>query len=300
MQVASEASTTQALARAPHLVLPAQPTHYRVVSNWENYVNGAYQRSTIEKNLSLWVQQNEAGYAFEFQTTATRLATLRDPEPLEEMALRLAALYNRVVVQADPAGQLVALLNQEEIGATWEQLAAEIRASTLATDALTHTVLTFLGRQVQSSSRFLQSLRHDYLYQTLVLGCCGPPLPAAPARQRVFAQFFEGVPLCFAEHTSLLPTLEGALPTMQLHGPLDEQKTDLPALKVLLEAALRQEQPARAAQQLPQQLPAPHFHYQATYLPAAATSLPMQAEVQVYARVGEFFNKEYNLTLTQL
>lgn len=204
-----------------------------------------------------------------------------------------------MVVQAAPTGEVQALLNHEELRQVWARLAPEIQASTTADDAITGTILAFLERQLQAPANVLRSLQMDYLYQTLVPNLYAQPLagPLAPARERRFAGFFDGVPLCFAEQVVLLPATLAAPLALRLHGQLDAQQTDLAAVKSAIAAALHL---ASAAGPLPAVVPEPHFSYEATYVLDVLTALPLHVELRVYARAGQLYNKEYTLLINRL
>jgi hypothetical protein len=281
-----------------HLRPPAT-ARYAAALSWEAYASGDYQLATVEKEVTLTVQPGGAGLAVEFATSPPSFTKNRDPEPLEELALRLAALYRRVRVQAAPTGKLLALLNHEELLEAGRQQLEELRAATLASDEVTPTLLDFAERQLQRPSRIMGSLQHDYLYQTLLPDFYNQSLSgsAAPSRTKQFANFFDKTPLWFSEQATVQP---GQLPDqllVRLQGSLDRQKTDVAAVQAHVVAALQLASPAGAP---PSDLPALHFHYEATYTLAVATGLPQQAALTVYVRAGQLFNKEYHLTLTQV
>ena len=104
-------------ALAAPLVLQPPPVAwtYAAATSWENYANGDYQQSVVQKEISLLAQANLGGYALTFETRNPAIREPKDAEALEEMALRLAGLYARVVVQAAPTGEVQALLNHEEL-----------------------------------------------------------------------------------------------------------------------------------------------------------------------------------------
>lgn len=278
-----------------HLRPPAT-ARYAATTSWEAYAGGDYQLTTIEKEVTLTVQPSGAGLAVEFATGQPTLTKNQDPEPLEEMALRLAALYQRVRVQAGPTGELLALLNHDELLHTGRPLLAEMRAATLADDQVSAALLDFADRQLGSADSIRRSLQQDYLYQTLLPDFYNRPLsgPAAPSRQ--FVNFFDKTTLWFAEQATVQPAPAPGQLLVQLQGTLDRQKTDVPAVEARLAAALQLAAPSGG---FPETLPAPHFHYEAAYT-LGATGLPQQATLTVYVRAGQLFNKEYNLTLTQL
>ena len=286
------------MSNSLHLRPPAT-ARYAATLSWEAYAGGDYQLTTIGKEVTLTVQPSGAGLAVEFTTSQPTLTQNHDPEPLQEMALRLAALYKRVRVQAAPTGELLALLNHEELLHTSRPLLADMRAATLADDQLTPALLNFAERQLHSADRVLSSLQQDYLYQALLPDFYSQPLDnlAAQPRPRQFVNFFDKTPLWFAEQATVQPGAATGQLLVQLQGTLDRQKTDVAAVQAHLAAALQLAAPSGAA---PAPLPAPHFHYEATYTLAVATGLPQQAALTVYVRAGQLFNKEYHLTLTQL
>ena len=298
MQFAESSPALTAAARV-FLTPYATEAHYATTTTWETFVNGDYQCTTIEKEVTLGLQPEETGYAVDFRTAPPVLTTPADPEPLAELALRLAALYAQVRVRVAPTGAVEALLNHAELQRTGEHLLTEMRAGALADDRLTPTLADFLSRQLQSPANVLQSLHHDYLYQTLLPNFYQLPLAGAtvPGRGRQFSSFFNKVPLYFAEQVRVLPEATPDYLSLGLHGTLDTQQTDLPAVRELLAKLL---QPDSAAGQAGAALPAPHFHYEATYRLARATGLPVSVELTVYARVGEVFNQQYTLSIHRL
>lgn len=284
------------MATTLHLRPPAT-ARYAATLSWEAYAGGDYQLTTIGREVTLTVQPSGAGLAVEFAAGPPTLTKNQDPEPLEEFALRLAALYKRVRVQVAPTGELLALLNHEELLQNSRPLLAELRAATLADDQVTPALLDFAERQLRSPDSILGSLQQDYLYQTLLPGFYNRPLDNQTARPRQFVNFFDKTPLWFAEQATVLPDPATGQLRVRLHGALDRQQTNLAAVQAHLAAALQLAAPSGAA---PEALPTPHFHYEATYTLAAATGLPQQAALTVYVRAGQLVNKEYNLTLTQL
>lgn len=280
------------------LPLAATTLVYDAVLSWEAYANGDYQLTTIRKEVALRVQPTGASYSVEFRTGPPVFTKSEDPEPLEELAVRLSALYQRVLVQATPRGELIALLNHEALLHTWAQLAQDLRASTTDDDQLTSTLLKFMTEQLQSPAAFLRSLRHDYLYQTLVPDYFGQPLggEGGPANSRQFANFFDKIDLWFAEQVTWEPGPAPEQLTLRLQGTLDKQKTDVEAVHQQISKALGLVPPPAGAGA---EVPPPHFHYAATYVLETNTGLPFEVALSVYTRAGLVYNKEYTLTLTR-
>jgi hypothetical protein len=288
-------STLPVALRPPTVAVP-----YQVTITWENYAHGNYQVSTIEKEVTLQVQSQEMGYALDFHSGPPRLKKSGDLAPLDRLALRLAALYEHVAVQASATGELVALLNHRALLKTWDRLAQEIEAETPEEDVLTINILVAISKQLFRPADFVQALQYDYLYQHALPLRYYQPAEAASPTLRQFANFFDKTPLWFAEQAAVAPGDNAAQLTLTLRGTLDAQKTDVAAVSRLIASELRQAVPPAGTPPLPHALPAPHFSYQATYTLAIATGLPLAMELSVYARVGEFYNKEYTLTSTRL
>lgn len=285
-----------------HLQPPTTTVVYEAELTWETYIDGQYQCSTTRRQVSLLGGATATGCALEIGSSAPTLTKATgDLGALEELALRLAALYERVVVQVTPTGEPVALLNHEELRQTWERLAQDLRASTTDEDEVTKSILDFMGRQLQSPESFLRSLQHDYLYQALLPGFYQQPLggPTAPGRSRQFSNFFDKQSLWFLECVEVLPEQTPGQLTLRLHGPLDLQKTDVAAIEKLMTNDLRLAQPSNEAPSTSEGIPTLHFAYEATYVVEQATGLPLRVELMVYARAGQLYNKEYHLTLTR-
>lgn len=281
-----------------HLQPPAGALRYKALLKWEAYTNGDYQLTTITKKVTLQVQPIETGYVFDFRTDLPVLTKSEDLEALEELALRLSALYEHVMLAATPAGEVVALLNHEAVQHTWAQLSQDLRASAPSNDPMTHTLLGFMDQQLQSPAAFLNSLRHDYLYQTLVPPYYGQPLgkPDGLGRSRQFTNFFDKIDLWFTEQASWEPGSTPAQLILRLHGTLDAQQTNVEVVRNLIAKALSLVPPSVDA---PVEVPLPHFHYAATYLLEISTGLPLSVELGVYTRAGLVYNKEYTLTLAR-
>jgi len=297
----SDSLTSTAVAHPRLRLQPqAEVAVYEALIKWEAYANGDYQLSDIRKEVAVRVSHNEAGYALDFQTSPPELTKPEDLESLEQLALRLTRLYERVVVQVAPTGRFTALLNHGELLQAWAQLSGSIRAASQPGDEVTGTLLGFMDRQVQSPTQFLRSLEHDYLYQALLPDFYEQPLgqPGA-ARVRRFSNFFDKLPLCFNEQATVLPGSEAGLLALELTGTLDAQQTDVVAVRAQIAQALRlvaaSGEPASAGPEVP----APHAGYRAVYVLNQATGLPVSVELTLYARAGQLFNKQYTLTLTR-
>ncbi|MBF9219795.1 hypothetical protein [Hymenobacter ruricola] len=279
------------------LTLRPAVAHYTATSRWEAYAAGDFQATTITKALRLQVHSLAEGLSVILETGPPSLRTSTDPEPLAELAQRLAALYARLELLLTPAGEVAALLNYDALRQAGEQVLAGLRATTAPDDRVTTTLLDFTERQLASPAALLHSLQFDYLYQTLFPGLCRQPL-GSPRPPRRFAGFFDKTPLWFAEQVTMEPAVGTEPVGVRVHGPLDPQRTDLAAVQNHLANALQLAAAGQAGQVGP--LPTPHFCYEATYGMEVGTGLPEHAELTVYARAGQLLNKEYHLTLARI
>ena len=291
-------ATADRLNAPPAIALrpPREPVRYQAVIWWETFANGDYQTSTISKQVALSGQLLAQGRVeLHFHTSPPVIPNAHRLEFLEMMALRLAALYARVVVEAAPTGEFVALRNYADMVQTWETLAQSLRDSTTAEDRLTPTLIDFLSKQLQDPANVLHSLGHDYLYATLVPDFYAKPLggAASPARTRAFSQFFDKLPLYFTEQLEVLPAEGTETLTLVCRGTLDTQQTNVAAITALIAKAMGQAADAEPAV-------VPYFHYEATHVLDRATGLPRQVELKVYGRLTERYNKQYSLTISRL
>ncbi|GAB3638341.1 hypothetical protein GCM10027422_39310 [Hymenobacter arcticus] len=284
-----------AVAGAPSYS-PAAATAYAVTSIWETYANGEYQRATIEKEIRLLVQPNATGYVLEVVSSLPTLTKSGDLVALDNLALRLAELYKRLVFQVGPAGELLALLNHHELLQTWDDLAQRILADTPPEDQLTVDILLFITNQLFNPANFLQSLRHDYLYQALV------PLHRRGEQPvvRQFANFFNKKDLWFLERIESLPSPDSEQLLLRLSGALDTHQTDKVAIKELIDKELRTIKLADSTAGEPGELPAPQFFYEATAGLAAGTGTLIDLELSVHTRLAQVYNKEYTLLLKRI
>lgn len=283
---------------APKLTLrlpsAAKAVRYEATICWETFANGDYQTSTVTKQVALALQAAANGsYRLDLRTSSPTLRKSGDLQSLEAVAVRLAALYEWLVIEVAPTGHFLALSNHDAVCRTWEVLARSLQESTTADDQITPTLLRFIGQQLQDPATFLDSLRHDYLYQTLVLDRYGQLLggPNGTDQPRQFASFFDKLPLCFTEEVDVVsPPTDEAI-SLRLRGTLAPEKTDVAAIARLMAQAVG---PAAAS------AGAPHFHYTATYVLDPHDGLPLSVALTVYGRLTDLYNKQYTLTISRV
>lgn len=219
---------------------PSAAAEYRAVQKWKTFLAGKQQLLTVTKQLGLGIRAWGDRYELHFATTAPQLIRQDDLQPLEQLALRLAALYESVVVEASPTGQFLAVLNHEQLLSTWQTLRSGLLATTTDDDALTVFLVEFLDRQLPDPANVLQSLRQDYVYQTLVHDIYAQPLMAgcAEGRIREFPRFFPQQSLHFFEHcTEIERTVAGRV-QLSFRGVLDVARTDVAGIGQVMAAAL--------------------------------------------------------------
>ena len=269
----------------------AETVHYAAVTCWELFANGEYHTSTVTKELALALRSStEGGYEVELRTSQPELRKPEDLQSLEAMALQLATLYEWLVIEVAATGQFQAIRNYDAVRQTWATLAQALQQATVAEDQITPTLLQFMEQQLQDPANFLSSLRHDYLYQTLVFDRYDQPLSSRRG-YRQFASFFDKLPLWFTEEVRVEPQENSAFATLQLRGTIAPEKTDVAAIARLMAQAVGPAAPPAAV---------PHFHYAATYVLDRQSGLPVTVNLTVYGRLAELYNKQYTLTLNRL
>jgi hypothetical protein len=281
------------LASLPVASLPepawSPPITYTATTRWEEFANEEYQQTLLTKRVQVRRRPLAAGQAVWLHSTEPQLSHKDAVQPLEQLALRAAALYEHIVVELSPTGQLIRLLNYPALQQAWAALKTTLLVEAAAEDQLTRKMVELLEQQVAKEENVLYSLRHDYMYQALA-EAISPARPADGLGQREFAQFFPHLNLWFTE-AAATDTREQAGVRFALRGALDEAKTDVAAIHELMRAALGL--PAVAE-------PAPHFGYEATYVVEQATGSLGELTLTVYARLAQLYNKQYTLTVQRL
>ena len=172
------------------------------MATWELGVAGDYQKTTIAKQVAVAVRTDASGYDVAFRTAAPVLAKPEGVPALEALALRLAAVYENVVVHAAPTGEFQHLLNHDHLVRTWAALRADLCANIADGDALTPVLLAQVDRELADPARVLRSLAHDYVYRALVSPVYGEVLEATRvySQAREFSQFFPNASVWFREN----------------------------------------------------------------------------------------------------
>lgn len=274
-------------ALATDLWLP--PARFQVYARWEEFAQDKLQETLITKQVQVRLRRTGAGQAAWLHTTEPQLRRTDAIQPVEQLALRVAALYEHVVLGVASNGGLTHLLNYPQLCQTWDALKATLLAEAAAEDQLTRKLVELVEKEVAHEEKMLHSLRHDYLYQVLgqVLSTAGTGPRNAGAASREFSNFFPHLNLWFREETEAFPA-EGQQRRFALRGVLDEAQTDVGAIHRLMRKALALPDATPAA--VPT-APVPHFGYEADYVLNQATGTLAGLTLTVYARLGLLYNK---------
>jgi hypothetical protein len=279
-------------------VPPLAAVRYEVAATWEEFVRGANQATTVTRQVEVLLRRGAHYYEVSFTTLAPTIAKRGNLEPLAEVALRLAGLYQQLLLKCSLTGQPLELLNHEDVLRRWQALREDLRSLSPAPDPAIDYLIKFCDQQLQSPASVLQSLQFDYFYQTLLASWVGGAGPLAT--ERTFPQFFPAAGLTFRQQARWQPATTAGLLSCTSTGTLDEQHTDLVALRQQVAAALAGEPAAAPAGPRAGGQPALLAGYQATHLVEEASGLPVHIELTVYARLPELYNKQYTLLLTRL
>jgi hypothetical protein len=276
--------------------LQLAPTCYEVTTRWEYRMHGEVRRTIIARHFTV------SSESFGSDRRVTLLATppaLRPPDltPLDELTVQLAGLYQRLVLRVAPTGQLVALLNHDEILHTWAALEPEIAARFGGDepDELTAMLLAAVTQQVQRPEDVLASLQYDYAYGFLLQN---PQLKAgAGGQQQVFPHFFADTTISFRVQLTPLPDQVTGQVGYRLHGILDEPGADRAAVARQVAAELAPDADPTPPPPAPDSLT---FVYQASYIVDAHTGWPLTIEATASCQGPAGYAKEYDLTIAQL
>lgn len=289
-----------ALQPPARLALRALPTalSYRSLSFWEERLPGEVKRTTIEKELSL-AATFQAGY-LRVSYVASPVLRKPDPSSFERVLLLLAELYKRFELHVTPAGQLLKVLNEDEIQQTWEGVKQELVLRSGGEDDFTRVLVAGLDEQLSRPGALLASLRFDYFFGFLLQNIYGQPFESSSryGQARCFPQFFSGTDLWFWERLELAAPTTPARIAVRLTGKIDTTQTDLAAVTQQLVAAQQLASPATPAPPLPAP-EALRFSYEATAELDAATGWPLFVEASVRCGIAAGYGKEYFIRFEQ-
>ena len=278
------------------LLAHPQPLRYDVATRWEARRHGEVARTLVQKQLTL------SGHAHGenlLVTWATTPPLLRKPDLLamEEIALLLAGLYQRLVIETGAGGAFLALANHAEVVATWARIKQELVARYGEAEALTAALRTAVEAQVRDPALLLYSLHHDYAYHLLVANLYQQRFESGLGygQARSFPHFLPDTALHFHERLELgVPAAPGRA-TVLVSGRLDEQRTNRLAVARQAETALALV--GRVAALDPAALT---FSYRARYDLDVATGWPVAVAATIACESPAGYAKEYDLTIQQL
>jgi hypothetical protein len=273
-----------------------QPLRYDVATRWEERRHGEVARTLGQKQLTL---SSHAQGDKLLVTWATTPPLLRKPDLLamEEIALLLAGLYQRLVIETGAGGKFLALANHAEVVATWASIKQELVARYGEAEALTAALRTAVEAQVRDPALLLHSLHHDYAYHLLVANLYQQRFESGfgYGQARSFPHFLPDTALHFHERLELgVPAAPGRA-TVLVSGRLDEQRTGRSAVARQAEGALALV--GRVAALDPAALT---FSYRARYDLDVATGWPVAVAATIACESPAGYAKEYDLTIQQL
>lgn len=284
-----------------HLVRQATPPgglRYALVSFWEERCLEVVKRTTIDKTITLhWELVPVAPAIF---TCETAPPVLQQPSltALEKALLLLATLYQRLEMDATPAGQLLTLRNHAEILRTWATVREELIRRSGGEDEVTQILLQSVGARLQHSESILTSLRHDYTFAFLLPDLYQQRFESGFGYEQAqeFPLFFSDISLWFQEQLAVMAPAMPGRALLRASGTLQAERTDLVAIA-------RQVDIAFAAANLPVRPTDPatvRTTYEATFDLDTVSGWPVTVEASVVCHAGDTYRKEYFLRFEQL
>lgn len=271
---------------------------YALVSFWEERCLEVVKRTSIDKTITLhWEMVPDAPAIL---TCETAPPALQQPSltALEKALLLLATLYQRLEINATPAGQLLLLRNHAEILRTWATVREELIRRSGGEDEVTQILLQSVGAQLQHPEAILASLRHDYAFAFLLPDLYRQRFESGFGYEQAqeFPLFFTDTSLWFQEQLAVMAPVASGQVLLRASGTLQAERTDLVAVAQQVDTAF-------AAANLPARPIDPatvRATYEATFDLDSVTGWPVTVEVSVVCRAGDTYSKEYFLRFEQL
>lgn len=273
-----------------------QPLHYDVTTRWEERRGNDVTRTIVHKQVTLSSVPHGTNLLL---TWATAPPLLRKPDLLamEEIALLLAGIYQKLVIETSAAGEFLTLANHAEILAAWAAIEQELLARYGAEEALTSALRAGVAAQVRDPAALLHSLRHDYAYHLLLGDLYGQRFESGLGygQRRAFPHFLPDTALHVHERLELGAPGAPGRATVLVRGWPDEARTDRAAVARQAETALglvgvvAAPDPAALA-----------FDYRASYDLDAATGWPVAVGATIGCQSPAGYAKEYDLTIQQV
>lgn len=271
----------------------------------EERLGGTVQRTSIEKEYTLaWEPQANGRAVAMYAATAPPVLKKADLSDMEQIGLLLSGLYQRLELEASPAGKLLALRNHAEVSQAWAGLRQELIRRSGGEDELTKQLIAALDAQLQRPQALFASLAYDYAYAFLLPNVYQQRFESGfrYEQARQFPQFFADTDLWFQERLEVgAPAAPGRV-TLALSGRLDTARTDVAAVARQVDAArgaaAGSAPPSRffsPTSVVPTDPAALRCAYDATYEFDATTGWPVTLEASVRCRVGDDYCQEYFL-----
>lgn len=279
----------QAAALPAHLLL--ETAEYAVTTQWQEYIQGTNTVTTVEKTLrvSLVSLTGAQDRAVLLESSLPALGQ-QEPSPLMEMLLLLAGLYQRLLIRLSATGQLVGLVNYDEVRSTWASIKRELHQrfgeGEMTTGIIQDVDALLLNNNGQN---LLDSLAHDYSYHALLrhTHAAGPQERQGHLQVRHFPQFYSGADLWFQETMPAAAADEGV--TFRLQGRLDLTRTNLASVAHAIQTQLGPNPPAVQPEQV-------RCSYEATHT-VGLRGLPEAIELVASSHYHDLYRKEYSLSV---
>ena len=273
-----------------HLLL--ETAEYTVATQWQEYIQGTNTVTTVEKTLqvSLISLAGAQDRAVLLESSLPAFGP-QEPSPLMEMLLLLAGLYQRLLIRLSATGQLVGLVNYDEIQRTWATIKQEIYQR-FGEEEMTTGIIQDVDALLLNNNgqNLLDSLAHDYSYHSLLrpTHVLGHQERQGALQLRHFPQFYSGADLWFQE--TMTAADEGV--TFHLQGSLDLTQTNLVSVAHAIQIQLGPNPPTVQPEQV-------RCSYEATHT-VGRMGLPEAIELVARSHYHDLYRKEYSLSVRRV
>jgi hypothetical protein len=275
-----------------HLLL--ETAEYAIATQWQEYIRGINTVTTVEKTLrvSLISLAGEQDRAVLLESSLPALGP-QEPSPLMEMLLLLSGLYQCLLIRLSATGQLVGLVNYDEIQRTWAAIKRDLHrrfGEGEMTTGIIHDVDALVINN--NGQNLLDSLAHDYSYHALLrpTHVLGHQERQGALQARHFPQFYSGADIWFQETMTAAAADEGV--TFRLQGRLDLTQTNLVSVAQAIQIQLGPNPPTVQPEQV-------RCSYEATHT-LGLTGLPEAIELVARSHYHDLYRKEYSLSVRRI
>jgi hypothetical protein len=146
---------------------------YNIINTWVEKIHNTEETHRFLKKIKLFAALKKDYVEVIFTTEDIRIDKEDDDIiQMEHIALIMAKMYERVVIQFSLRGEIVDVLNLEEIQDNWHMAKEQllIRNGNSPNDGITAYIIEAVDEEVKASKYIAQSLQHDYTYRLLLSG----------------------------------------------------------------------------------------------------------------------------------